>query len=37
VNVDNGIGGFNEINLRLEAMENNREEMKSTQDDIIQG
>jgi len=35
--VNNGIGGFNEIDLRLEAMENNHEKMKSTQDDIIQG
>jgi hypothetical protein len=35
--VNNGIGGFNEINLQLEAMENNHEEMKSTEDDIIQG
>lgn len=35
--VDNGIGGFNEIELQLGAMENDHEEMKSTQDDIIQG
>ncbi len=35
--VNNGIGGFNEIDLRLEAMVNNHEKMKSTQDDIIQG
>jgi hypothetical protein len=35
--VNNGIGDFSEIDLRLEAMENNHEEMKSTQDDIIQG
>jgi hypothetical protein len=35
--VNNGIGCFSEINLQLEAMENNHEEMKSTQDDVIQG
>jgi hypothetical protein len=35
--VNNGIGGFNEIELQLEAMENKNDEMKSTQDDIIQG
>jgi hypothetical protein len=35
--VDNGIGGFSEIELQLKAMENNHQEMKSTQDDIIQG
>jgi hypothetical protein len=35
--VDNAIGGFSEIKCQLKAIESNRKEMKSTQDDIIQG
>ncbi len=35
--VNNRVGGFSEIELWLQAMESNHEEMKSTQDDIIQG
>jgi hypothetical protein len=35
--VDNAIGGLNEIELWLKVMESNHEEMRYTQDDIIQG
>jgi hypothetical protein len=35
--VDNAIGGLNEIELWLKVVESNHEEMRYTQDDIIQG